>query len=93
MVILLSDGVQNAGMIIPSEAVSFAQSEGIRVFTVGIGSAHPVVSGYTWSGDAGICITRRGIPAGRSPTATGGKYFRSIDSGTLDEIYADSRRR
>ncbi len=87
VVILLSDGVQNAGMISPSEAVSFAQSEGIRVFTVGIGSAHPVVSGYTWSGEAEFASLDE-ASLQEIATATGGKYFRSIDSGTLDEIYA-----
>lgn len=87
VVILLSDGVQNAGMIDPSEAVSYAQSEGIRVFTVGIGSTEPIVSGYTWSGEAEYASLDEATLQ-EIATATGGKYFRSIDSGTLNEIYA-----
>ena len=36
--ILLSDGVSNAGVISTSEAISFAKSNNIQVYTVGLGS-------------------------------------------------------
>lgn len=87
VVILLSDGVNNAGMVNPSEAVSFAQSEGIRVFTVGIGSKEPTVSGYTWYGEAEYAALDEATLQDIA-TGTGGKYFRSIDAQALNEIYA-----
>jgi Ca-activated chloride channel family protein len=87
LVVLLSDGVHNAGMIDPSEAVLFAQSEEIRVFTVGIGSDEPAVSGYTWFGEAEYAALDE-TALQDIATGTGGKYFRSVDSRTLNEIYA-----
>jgi Ca-activated chloride channel family protein len=87
LVILLSDGVHNAGMIDPSEAVIFAQSEDIRVYTVGIGSTEPAVSGYTWFGEAEYSALDEAALQGIADR-TGGKYFRSVDSRTLNEIYA-----
>ncbi len=38
VIILLSDGVNNAGLIEPEEAATIAQTLGIRIYTIGIGS-------------------------------------------------------
>jgi len=86
VVILLSDGVSNAGVISPDEAVTFAKSAGIQVYTVGMGSSEPVVLGYDWFGNPQYAqldeATLQSIAS-----QTGGKYFRSVDGQTLNEIY------
>ncbi|MDD5142444.1 VWA domain-containing protein [Methanoregula sp.] len=86
VVILLSDGVNNAGVISPDEAVTFAKSAGIPVYTVGMGSSEPVVLGYDWFGNPQYAqldeTTLQSIA-----TQTGGKYFKSVDGQTLKEIY------
>ncbi len=46
VVILLSDGVNNAGVVTPDEAMKVARDRSIQVFTVGLGSAEPVITGY-----------------------------------------------
>lgn len=47
VVILLSDGGENnAGSITPEEAVSFAKTRNIQVFTIGLGSEEPVLYDY-----------------------------------------------
>lgn len=91
VVILLTDGVNNAGQVSPATAADIASSYGIRVYTIGVGSRgtapYPVQD--MWG-------TIRYVPmqveideeiltdiAGR----TGGEYFRATDSGTLAEIY------
>lgn len=88
VVILLSDGVNNAGMISPDEAVGFAGSARVQVFTVGMGSTQPVVAGYDWLGNPKYAeldeATLQSIAA-----RTGGKYFKSVDEQTLREIYAN----
>jgi Ca-activated chloride channel family protein len=84
--ILLSDGVSNAGVISPDEAVQFARSNKIQVYTIGMGSEEPVVLGYDWFGRPQMAeldeTTLRKIAE-----STGGQYFKSVDSNTLDSIY------
>jgi Ca-activated chloride channel family protein len=87
VVILLSDGVNNAGVISPDEAIGFAKTAGIQVFTVGMGSDQPVVLGYDWFGTPQYAeldeATLKSIASG-----TGGKYFKSVDERTLKDIYS-----
>jgi len=86
VVILLSDGVNNAGVISPDEAIQFAKQNKIQVHTIGMGSEEPVVLGYDWFGRPQYAEldedTLKKIAA-----ETGGQYFKSVDSKTLDEIY------
>jgi len=87
VVILLSDGVNNTGMVTVDEAIEVAKDAKIQVFTVGLGSAHPVVIGYDWLGNPQYAdldeATLRSIAED-----TGGRYFKSVDGQTLSEIYA-----
>lgn len=86
VVILLSDGVNNAGVISPNEAIQFAKSENIQVYTIGLGSDKPVVLGYDWFGNPQYAkldeTTLKNIAE-----QTGGTYFKSVDDKTLNEIY------
>lgn len=86
VVILLSDGVSNAGVITPNEAIAFAKSNDIQVYTIGLGSENKVVLGYDFFGRAQYAeldeVTLKAIAEN-----TGGKYFKSIDSQTLENIY------
>ncbi len=51
VVILLSDGVNNAGAITPAEAIQFAKLNKVQVYTIGMGSDGKVVLGYDWFGN------------------------------------------
>jgi len=86
VVILLSDGVSNAGVISTSEAVSFAKSNNIQVYTVGLGSKGKTLLGYDFFGRPQYAEldenTLRSIAQ-----ETGGKYYKSVDMKTLNEIY------
>ncbi len=86
VVILLSDGVNNAGVISPAEAAAFAKSNNIQVYTIGMGSQGKTILGYDWFGNPQYAeldeSTLKGIA-----DQTGGKYFKSVDDKTLDEIY------
>jgi len=86
VVILLSDGVGNAGVITPGEAIVFAKLNDIQVYTIGLGSEGKVVLGYDFFGRAQYAeldeTTLKAIAEN-----TGGKYFKSIDSKTLENIY------
>jgi Ca-activated chloride channel family protein len=86
VVILLSDGVNNAGVISPAEAIEFARANNIQVYSIGMGSDEKVVLGYDWFGNPQYAeldeATLRSISE-----KTGGKYFKSVDDRTLDQIY------
>lgn len=88
VVILLSDGVNNAGVITPAEAEQFAKSKGIQVFTIGLGSEQPAIMGYDWFGNPQYAEldekTLRAIAQ-----ETGGKYYKSVNDRTLTEIYSN----
>ncbi|PXF60480.1 MAG: aerotolerance regulator BatA [Candidatus Methanogaster sp.] len=87
VVILLSDGVNNAGVVSPAEAVQFAKTKKIQVNTIGMGSVEPVVLGYDFFGRPQYAeldeTTLKAIA-----TETGGRYYKSVDDETLDEIYS-----
>lgn len=87
VIILLSDGSNNAGVVSPDEAVTMAKEAGIQVYTVGIGSAQPVVLGTDWVGTPRVAQIDEAALQSIAEN-TGGKYFRSVDERTLAEIYA-----
>ncbi len=86
VVILLSDGVSNAGVISPQEAIQFAKINEIQVYSIAMGSDGQVILGYDWIGRPQYAeldeATLKSIAE-----ETGGKYFKSIDDATLGEIY------
>lgn len=86
VVILLSDGVNNAGVISPEEAIQFAKANKIQVYAIGMGSEGNVVLGYDWFGNPQYAeldeSTLKAIAE-----QTGGAYFKSVDEKTLDDIY------
>jgi Ca-activated chloride channel family protein len=86
VVILLSDGVNNAGVISPEEAIEFAKSNKVQVYTIGLGSTKKVVLGYDWFGNPQYAeLDERTLK--KIAEETGGKYFKSVNDETLDEIY------
>lgn len=82
VIILLTDGENNAGRISPMEAAEAASALGITVYSVGVASNRR----------RGIDLLRNGGPDDRGLTqvaeATGGKYFRATDTSSLKRIYA-----
>jgi len=86
VVILLSDGVSNAGVISPQEAIVFAKTNNIQVYTIGMGSEDKVVLGYDWFGNPQYAELDESTLKAIAQN-TGGQYFKSVDDKTLDEIY------
>ncbi len=86
VVILLSDGVNNAGVISPSEAIEFAQLEDIQVYSIGMGSDGKVVLGHDWMGNP-IYAELDEATLQTIASETGGEYYKSVNTQTLDNIY------
>lgn len=77
LVILLTDGRNNAGRVSPMEAAQAAAALGIKVYTIGVGAER--------IGLVGDGLDEEGLT--RIAEATGGRYFRATDSDSLQRIY------
>jgi Ca-activated chloride channel family protein len=86
VIILMSDGVNNAGVISPDEAISFAKTNNIQVYTVGIGSNENVILGYDPFGRPQYAQLDEATLQ-KIALETNGQYFKSVDSSTLEKIY------
>ncbi|MGK0209015.1 MAG: Ca-activated chloride channel family protein [Patescibacteria group bacterium] len=86
VVILLSDGVNNAGVISPNEAIQFAKDNSIQVYTVGMGSNTPTVLGYDWYGNPQYAELDESTLKLIAQN-TNAKYFKSVDEETLEDVY------
>lgn len=90
VIILLSDGVQNTGIITAEEAAQIAKEKGIKVYTIGIGSNEPVP--FPFIGPNGEQVFRREIleldESALIHTAkeTGGLYFHVNDTNALQKV-------
>ena len=98
VVILLTDGENNAGKIDPDTAAKIAQALGVRVYTIGVGKEggapipvnHPVYGKvYARNPDGSLVLTKLDEKTLRKiAEATGGQYFRATDAEALKKIYA-----
>lgn len=86
--ILLSDGVNNAGVVTPEEAIAFAKENKIQVYTIGMGSEQPVILGYDVFGNP-VYAELDEKTLMHIAQETGGKYYKSVNDKTLEEIYAN----
>ncbi len=86
VIILLSDGVNNAGVISPDEALKYANENNIQVFTIGMGSEDKTVIGYDWFGRPQYAELDEKLLK-RIAAETGGEYYKAVDDQTLNQIY------
>lgn len=86
VIILLSDGVNNAGVIKPPEAIEYAREENIQVHTVGLGSREKTMIGRDMFGQAIYAKLDEELLK-QIASETGGSYHRAVDDETLNQIY------
>ena len=96
IVILLTDGENNAGSIAPETAAALAESLGIKVYTIGMGKEGGARIPYP---DTTFGKRYREVltyldenTLKRIASATGGNYFRATDRESLKQIYAEIDR-
>jgi len=91
IIILLTDGVNNAGRISPEIAAGIAKSMGIKIYTIGVGS-----NGLVPFKIAGIFGGSRYVKQQVEldeetlkaiAKKTGGMYFKATDTAGLKEVY------
>lgn len=86
IVILLSDGVHNSGIITPEEAVDYAKINSVQIHTIGLGSAEPVYLRDDIYGEPQYAQLDEDILV-TIAQETGGNYYKSLDEQTLNEIF------
>lgn len=101
VIVLVTDGANNAGEIDPRSAAALCEGLGIRVYTIGVGTGRPVpvpiALGDPSEGRPRARRVLRRMPvdedllqeiAGR----TGGRFFRATDRQSLESVFAEIDR-
>jgi Ca-activated chloride channel family protein len=97
VIVLMTDGINNAGEIVPEEAAKLAREYRIKIYAIGIGKEggapipvmDPVV-GKTFekNADGSVALTEIDEkPLRAAAQISGGRYFRATDDSALKSIY------
>ncbi|MGD9631860.1 MAG: VWA domain-containing protein [Pirellulales bacterium] len=94
VMILLTDGENNAGEVDPIQAAELAKKMGIKIYTIGVGTRGeapmPVRNPFTGRLDmqwVPVSIDEETLT--KIADTTGGKYFRATDTESLAAIYKE----
>jgi len=92
VVILLTDGVNNAGAIEPATAAELAVEFGIKTYTIGLGTNGNALSPISYNPDGSFRFGMRQVESDEKllqeiAATTGGQYFRATNNASLESIY------
>ncbi|WP_433834291.1 vWA domain-containing protein [Flavobacterium anhuiense] len=92
VIILLTDGVNNAGFIEPETASDIAKQYGIKVYTIGLGTNGMAESPYAYAPNGGFLFKMQKVEIDEKlmrniAKKTDGTYFRATSNDKLAEIY------
>jgi Ca-activated chloride channel family protein len=86
VLVLLTDGVNTAGNVAPSDAAKLAKAAGVRIYTIGVGSGSQAINVFGMQlpaqGNALDVDALTGIAR-----ETGGRFFRASDVDQLAGAY------
>jgi Ca-activated chloride channel family protein len=89
VMILVTDGDNNAGSISPETASELAETFGIKIFTIGVGTDKTILP-YTIFGKTSYQQVEGGLNEELLQSiadTSGGKYFRAKDIKTLESVF------
>ncbi|TVZ26233.1 Ca-activated chloride channel family protein [Gillisia sp. Hel_I_86] len=94
VIILLTDGVNNAGFIDPKIASELAVEYGIKVYTIGVGSNGMALSPIGILPNGNFRYGNQKVEIDEDllkeiARTTGGKYFRATNNKKLEDIYEE----
>ncbi|MDA0741291.1 MAG: VWA domain-containing protein [Bacteroidetes bacterium] len=92
VIILLTDGENNGGMVDPVQAAELAASLGIKVYTIGLGTNGMASTPVMKDPRGNLIYQPRPVTIDeellqRIASITGGQYFRATDNESLAQIY------
>ncbi len=88
VLIMLTDGVNNAGEVTPLQAGELAAREGIKVYTIGIGAETGTSNSLFGPRSVNPSADLDEETLTKIAEDTGGQYFRAHDRAELEQIYA-----
>jgi Ca-activated chloride channel family protein len=93
IIILLTDGVNNSGLIDPITALEIAKAYQIRVYTIGVGTmgtaSYPVKDAFGNTSMQQMPVQIDEVLMKKISSETGGKYFRATDNNSLNKVYKE----
>ena len=96
IIILMTDGVNNTGLIDPITALEIAKAYKIRVYTIGIGTKgtapYPVQDQFGNTSLQQMPVQIDEALMQKISNETAGKYFRATDNNSLEKIYKEIDR-
>jgi Ca-activated chloride channel homolog len=87
VLVLLTDGVNNAGSISPREAARAAKAAGVRIYTIGIGATQMRVPGFFGSQLVNPSADLDADMLTTIAKETSGQFFRATDGNQLADAY------
>ena len=92
IIILLTDGENNSGEIDPVQAAELAETLGVKIYTIGVGTQGqaPVPARHPLTGERivrWVDVTIDDASLKKIARLTGGKYYRATDTRSLQAIY------
>jgi Ca-activated chloride channel homolog len=88
VLILLTDGANNAGQLPPLKAAELAAGQGLKIYTIGLGAEAMEVQSFFFSRTVNPSRDLDEKTLKAIAETTGGRYFRARDSAELGQIYA-----
>ncbi|MEZ6131434.1 MAG: VWA domain-containing protein [Planctomycetaceae bacterium] len=93
VVILLTDGENNAGQLEPVQAAELAQTMDVKIYTIGVGTKGqapmPVTDPFGRESIQWVPVNIDEATLTKVADVTGGKYFRATDTDSLERIYTE----
>ena len=87
IVILMSDGFANAGVVQMDQALQVAQKANVKVYTIGIGSDQQALQDFLGFVQTGSSLDLDETTLQKIAETTGGRYFRAKSTADLKQIY------
>lgn len=88
VIVLLTDGVNNSGVLAPLKAAQLARDASIKVYTIGLGAEHQIQSfgGFLMQSNPAADLDEKTLKD--VANLTHGQYFRATSAHSLQKIYA-----
>lgn len=87
VLVLLTDGVNNAGSIAPEQAAAAARAAGVRIYTIGVGATQMRVPDFFGTRWVNPSAELDEIMLTKIANDTGGRFFRATDTQELAQAY------